>query len=237
MNVLITGTESGIGRDVAIRLLKEGHSVYACHYRPLENVEEYYENIQDEQRFCTAVLDVTNHSRVAEVASEAIECFGQIHAIINVAGIAYFGDPDNVTIDEWETTFDVNVHGYFRLIDNLLPNLKKVEDSIIINTSSIWGLQGNANMYAYASSKHAVEGLTKGLQEYAKKNSIKVTSLVLDKVDSNFRSLMEDYVKIPKEKQKNMLSTSDVSDAVMYILNTSRTALVSTLALDAYQWR
>jgi len=235
-NVFITGAESGIGKEVTLRLLSEGYSVFACHHLPIEGVESYESRANPKAKLVTHQLDVTDNLKISDAVKIAQEQFGSIDVLINVAGIAYFGDPVSTTDSEWQQTFDVNVNGYFYLTRALLPILTRNPGSMILNMSSVWGIRGNANMYAYSVSKHAVEGLTKGLQEYCKPYKVKVTSLVLDKVDTNFRDLMGSKVNVSDAQKKTMLRPTDIADAVLYILTTSSTSLVSSITLDSYLW-
>ena len=92
-------------------------------------------------------------------------------------------------------------------------------------------------MTAYATSKHAVEGFTKSLRKDVGPKGIKVTSLILDIVDTDFRRLMVANVNFNEQQRKCMLAASDVADAVAYVLAASPRSLPSTITLDAWLFR
>ncbi|WP_420853925.1 SDR family NAD(P)-dependent oxidoreductase [Snodgrassella gandavensis] len=91
-------------------------------------------------------------------------------------------------------------------------------------------------MYSYSVSKHAVQGLTTGLKEYCKPLGIKVSNIVLDKVDTDFRENMRQYITISEKQKSCMIKASDVAKTVMYLLNTPRELLISSIELDAFLW-
>ncbi|MFA3779740.1 SDR family oxidoreductase [Yersinia sp. 1652 StPb PI] len=237
MNIFITGCESGIGQSLTKRILKDGHSVFACHFKDIPEKETTLLKNKYQDKIHFIQLDVTQRGAVEQAVLNALEVMSSIDVLINVAGIAYFSSPLTTTDLEWKNTFDVNVNGYFYLTRSLLPVLINSPSAQIINMSSVWGTRGNKDMYAYSVSKYAVQGMTDGLREYCKPLGIKVTSIILDKVDTSFRELMDDHINISREQKKRMLAASDVADTVSYLLKTSKNALASSIVLDAVLWR
>ena len=162
MNIFITGTESGIGNELAFKALQQGHTIFAT-YMMDKNIHRLAQ--QNSPRLFLHHLDVTDTAQIKRAVDIAREKLGVIDVLINVAGVSYYNTPQSTTDEEWMNTFNVNVNGYFFLTRELIPELKKSKHPHIINMSSVWGLQGNSKMFSYSVSKFAVEGLSRGMKE------------------------------------------------------------------------
>lgn len=235
MNIFITGAESGIGNEVAFRLLQEGHRVFATYY--LQKNIERLNQLNNGQNLFLYQLDVTKASQIDSACLSAIQEMGSLDILINVAGIAYFNSPLTTSDAEFSRTLDVNVKGYFYLSKRLLPYLQKSKKAQIINMSSIWGLKGSANMFSYSVSKFAVQGISNSLREFCTPLGIKVSNIILDKVDTDFRDNMTEYLSFSDDQKNLMIKPSDVAESVSYLINSSPNLLVSSITLDAFLWR
>ncbi len=171
-------------------------------------------------------------SSVHKVISE----FGGLDVLVNVAGICYSGDPETIDAQECAETFDVNIKGMFYITVATLPYLKKEIRADIINISSIWGVEYNPSLISYSSSKFAVEGYTGGLRLWGMPQNIRVCSIQVDKVNTDFRRNFKGFPEIPPENLTKMLHPDDIASAVNFILSSSNTAQISSIRLDAPLW-
>ena len=235
--VLVTGADRGIGRAIAIDALREGFSVVAASWKPLDARAEFFVEKSPAAKLAFIDFDVRDAALVREQIHNVVSTFGHIDVLVNVAGISYFGNVMDCTEEELTTTLDTNVKGYFLLTQAVLETMCERRSGKIINLSSIWGQRGSANMMAYSVSKFAVEGFTKSLQEYARPFGVRATSIVLDKVDTEFREHMDGKVSFTTQQCALMLSSRDVSDAVFGVINCSATSHVSTVTLEAYLFK
>jgi 3-oxoacyl-[acyl-carrier protein] reductase len=235
--VFVTGADRGIGRATVIRALKEGYSVVAASWKPITERAEFLEEKLPDAKLSFVDFDVRDAKAVTEKIGDVLKTFGRIDILVNVAGISYFGNALNCTEEEWDKTLATNVKGYFLLAQAVLSDMCERKDGKIINLSSIWGQRGSANMMAYSVSKFAIEGFTKSLQEFARPSSVRVTSIVLDKVDTDFREYMEGKVFFTPEQCKLMLSVNDVTDAIFSVIDSSATCHISTVTLEAYLFK
>jgi NAD(P)-dependent dehydrogenase (short-subunit alcohol dehydrogenase family) len=155
--VLITGCSSGIGRATALALARAGREVYAT-ARRIESLDDL------ERAGCrTLELDVTDEGSMAS-AVETIDARTTIGALVNNAGYGLYGPVEQVPISEVRRQFETNVFGLTRLIQLVLPGMRRRRTGTIVNVSSMGGritLPGGA---FYHASKHAVESLSDALR-------------------------------------------------------------------------
>lgn len=157
--ILITGCSTGIGRAVALALVKRGHTVYATARRP---------ETLDELKAAGAhilALDVTDEKSMA-AAVRAIEAkHGAIGTLINNAGFAKYGAMENIPIDEARRQFETNVFGLARLTQLVLPGMRNAGHGRILNVSSMGGRLTFPLGAWYHASKWAVEAISDTLRQ------------------------------------------------------------------------
>lgn len=156
--VVITGGTSGLGLASAIRLQREGINVVTFDLSPEANF----------------VLDVRDPVAVAAAAEQ----LGPVDILINSAGIAGPNKPLwEVTDDEWDQTFAINVYGTFNLCRAFIPGMRERGWGRIVNIASMAGKEGNPNLSAYSASKAAVIALTKSLGKELATSGILVNAI------------------------------------------------------------
>ncbi|MFJ1751584.1 SDR family oxidoreductase [Kitasatospora sp. NPDC088134] len=235
---LITGADRGIGLALAKRLADAGHAL-VLHSNEAEGLAKAVaEAGWSTDQVLTSSHDVGDRAAVEAAVAAAVERFGKIDDLLNVAGVAYFGGILDTDPDMWEKTLRTNLTGYFLMARSVLPHMKAAGSGTVVNMSSIWGKRGAppGAMLAYSVSKFGIEGLTKCLIEEARPWGVKVSSIVLDKVDTGFRDNMKPFIDYTPEQRARMLGAEDVVDATLAILNSSGRAHPSTIELDAWLW-
>jgi 3-oxoacyl-[acyl-carrier protein] reductase len=233
---LVTGANQGIGKAISIRLSQCGVKLALASNKEseLKNVKTEIESQGGEA--IAIPVDVRNNLQVEDMVKQTIEAFGKIDYLINNAGVSFFGGVQQCTEKEWDETLGINVKGYFLTTKAVLPYMFEAKEGLIINMSSIWGKKGSSSMVAYSTSKFAIEGFTQSLLEEVKPHGIKVSSIILDKVDTPFRDNMTEFVNFSEEQKGRMLTDEDVADSVMWILGSSKKSLPSSIQLDAFLW-
>ncbi len=155
---IVTGAGSGIGRACALALAREAARVVLVGRRQ-ERVEAA---AREAGAPAIAVqADVSRLPDIERVIEQTLKVFGQFHVLINNAGILHAGTAEQVTEQQWDETFDLNVRGLWLLSRAALPHLRKSGGGSIINVASVLGINGARNRAAYAASKGAVVLLTK----------------------------------------------------------------------------
>ncbi|TVQ40149.1 MAG: glucose 1-dehydrogenase [Wenzhouxiangella sp.] len=175
---VVTGGGVGIGRAAAIRLAEEGAAVAVL-------------DIDDEAGEAVAAqiteaggqagfwhVDTTDEGAVCDAFAAIAERFGGLQVLVNNAGIAGVNKPtDEVTREEWEALFDVNVTGVFLCTKHAIKHMRAAGHGSIINLSSIYGLIGAADLPPYHASKGAVRLMTKNDALFYAAEGIRVNSI------------------------------------------------------------
>lgn len=169
---VITGAGSGIGRATALLFAAEGAKVVVADYS-VEGGKETVKLIKEKGG--EAIFVATDVSKVADVQKmikTAIDKYGRLDILYNNAGIeGPLGPTENVSEADWDRVLSVNLKGVFLGSKYAIPQMLKQGGGVIINTASIAGLVGVANMPAYCASKGGIVLLTKTMAlEYVKKN-------------------------------------------------------------------
>jgi NAD(P)-dependent dehydrogenase (short-subunit alcohol dehydrogenase family) len=172
---LITGGDSGIGRSVAVLFAREGADV-AIVYLPQEqpDAQETRDAIDETGRKCLLIPgDVTQPEFCLEAVDRTLQEFGKIDILVNNAAYQEHQQSiEDISDEQFDHTFKTNIYGYFRMAKAAIPNLKP--GSVIINTGSITGLEGNKQLLDYSSSKGAIHAFTKSLAQQMVEKGIRV---------------------------------------------------------------
>jgi NAD(P)-dependent dehydrogenase (short-subunit alcohol dehydrogenase family) len=157
---IVTGAGSGIGRACAMALAREGARVVLVGRRK-ERLEDVAREIGDHALAISA--DVSQQKEIDRVIAQAIEKFGAIHVLVNNAGVLHIGNAEQITEEQWDQTFNVNVRGVWLMSRAVLPQMRSAGGGSIINMASTLGVVGARNRTAYAASKGAVVLLSKSM--------------------------------------------------------------------------
>lgn len=172
---LITGGDSGIGRAVAVLYAREGADV-AIVYLPEEQVDadETAAAVRTEGRMALLIPgDVTDPGFCEEAVARTVAEFGGLEILVNNAAVQQNRKSlDELSIEQWDHTFRVNIYGYFYMVKAALPHLKP--GAVVINTGSITGLEGSQQLVDYSSTKGAIHAFTKSLAQLLVKKQIRV---------------------------------------------------------------
>lgn len=221
---IVTGASSGIGAQFARDLVSRGATVYGLARRE-KNLLELRSELGE--AFIPVVMDITDFAATGEWAEKT---FGSSHlpdVLINNAGVGYFADVDDLTINEWQTMMDVNINAVFYLTRQLVPLMKKNKNIChIINIASIAGQIGSPRFSGYNASKFAITGFSEALFKELRYDGIKVTCFSPGSIYTKFFS-SDESVNI----HTNMMMPEDISDAVMYILETPDNFLISHITM------
>ena len=171
---IITGGDSGIGRAVAIAFAREGADVLIS-YLPEEDEDAQQAREDVEASGRTAVLvpgDISSADHCRMIVARAVEEFGRVDILVNNAAYQNtFSSIDELSDEEWEHTFAVNIHAMFYLTKAAVPHMKP--GASIINTTSVQADDPSQELLAYASTKGAIQNFTGGLAQMLAEKGIR----------------------------------------------------------------
>ncbi|MFI6792882.1 SDR family oxidoreductase [Nonomuraea sp. NPDC050383] len=174
---LITGGDSGIGRAVAVAFAKEGADVAIAYLTEHEDANHTRKLVEEAGRRCVLIPgDLSDRDHCASVVEQAVQELGGLDVLVN--NVAYQSPVEGLeelSDEQWEYTFAVNIHSYYRVTKAALPHLR--EGSAIINTSSINGLRGNKTLLDYAATKGAINAFTYSMAQNLVDRGIRVNAV------------------------------------------------------------
>lgn len=172
---LITGGDSGIGRAVAVLYAREGADVAIVYLQEEQSdAEETRRAVEDEGRRALLIPgDVRESEFCREAVERTIEEFGKLDVLVNNAAFQQHQKRlEDVSEEQWDTTFRTNIYGYFYMTKAALAHLQK--GSAIVNTGSITGLEGHKELLDYSATKGAIHAFTKSLAQNLVEKGIRV---------------------------------------------------------------
>jgi NAD(P)-dependent dehydrogenase (short-subunit alcohol dehydrogenase family) len=174
---VITGGDSGIGRSVALAYAREGADVLISYLDEHDDAKETERLVTDAGRKAVLVsgdIQAADHCR--EIIAKAVSAFGGIDILVNnAAHQASFKSIDEISDEEWELTFKVNIHAMFYLTKAAVPYMRP--GSCIINTASINSDVPNPSLLAYATTKGAIHNFTAGLAQMLAEKGIRANAV------------------------------------------------------------
>jgi NAD(P)-dependent dehydrogenase (short-subunit alcohol dehydrogenase family) len=170
---IVTGAASGIGESIAALYLNAGASVVVSDL-PGHGLQQRFPNQPDVR---SVEIDVTADDAPARLMDTALREFGGLDILVNNAGIALGKQFEETTDEEFDRLMAVNVRSVFRLTRAAVPHLKARGGGSVINLASIMSGTGGPQLAAYATSKHAVLGLSRGMAVDLGKYGIRVNAL------------------------------------------------------------
>jgi NAD(P)-dependent dehydrogenase (short-subunit alcohol dehydrogenase family) len=172
---LITGGDSGIGRAVAVLFAREGADVAFTYLKEEKrDADETKRAIEAEgQRAIALQADLTDPKVCKKVVDKTVEEFGKLDILVNNAAFQQHQEGlEDVSNEQWDTTFKTNIYAYFYMAKAALPHLR--EGSAIVNTGSITGLEGSKELLDYSATKGAINAFTKSLAQNLVEKGIRV---------------------------------------------------------------
>ena len=230
MHALVTGASGGIGAVIAAALVADGVRVSLLG-RDADSLERVTGELDTDRAAVAITTDITDSTAVQNAFAVARSHFGPIQLLINNAGqaaSAKFTDTDEAL---WNRLIAVNLNGTYLCSRQAIPDMLQAGFGRIVNIGSTAGLRGGAYIAAYASSKHAVIGLTRSLAlEYAARG-ITVNAVCPGYVDTDItRRAIANIVSktgrsesealaalVSTNPQRRLLEPREVADTVMWL--------------------
>jgi gluconate 5-dehydrogenase len=202
---LITGGTSGLGKMMALALAKAGAFVWIASSR--DNADETLKELKDqgtEGRFIQ--LDVTSSEALENVVSLIHRESNRIDILVNAAGINLRTSAEDLTLDEWQKTIDINLTAPFHLSQLVADSMRDNNCGRIINIASLQSLRAFDNSIPYGASKGGIMQLTRALAQAYSKDGVLVNAIAPGFFRTNLtESLFQDPGKLQTLADKTMM--------------------------------
>ena len=173
-NWFITGVSTGFGKELAEYCLSKGDKVAAT-FRKQEQADEFTQKAGENGR--GLVCEVTDEQQVKQAVADAIQALGHIDVVVNNAGYGSMGSIEEISGQEVQRQFDVNVFGPLHVLRAVLPHLRERKSGHVLNITSIGGLKTFPGVGVYNASKFALEAIGESLAQQVKPLGIHVTNI------------------------------------------------------------
>lgn len=219
--VLVTGASHGIGRETASLFAKKGYNV-AINYNSSKDAAKALEAELNGQGLNTLAVgaNVAKRDEVEEMFQTIEKAFGEVHVLVNNAGIECQKLLTDISEAEWDKIFDVNIKGMFNCCQVALKSMIRNHYGKIVNVSSMLGITGSSCEVAYSASKAAVIGFTKALAKEVGPSSINVNTVAPGVIDTRMNRHIDPKI-IDRLKQQTPLGTvgtcEDIAEAILFL--------------------
>lgn len=191
---LITGGSRGIGAACVRAFAEDGYAVAFLYNHSEAKAQSLVQTLRADGRDVSAYrCDLADPDQVKTVIADILRTYRRIDTLVNCAGIAHIGLFTDMTEDEWDHLFAVNVRSAFSVTRAVLPGMISTQKGSIVNVSSMWGEVGASCEVAYSATKAALIGMTKALAKEVGPSGVRVNCVTPGVIDTDMNaSLTED---------------------------------------------
>jgi 3-oxoacyl-[acyl-carrier protein] reductase len=188
---LVTGGSRGIGRAVALELARRGAAVIVNYNKSPESAEQVVAEIQAAGGKAAAFqADVSNLQAAQDLVKFAVDTFGDLHILVNNAGITKDTLIMMMSEQDWDSVIDTNLKSTFNCSKAAVKHMMRKRYGHIINMASISGQMGNGGQTNYSASKAGQIGFTKALAREVASRNITVNAVAPGFVDTEILNAM-----------------------------------------------
>ena len=210
---VVTGSSSGIGYETALLLARNGFDTFAT-MRNMNKSKEITDVAKKENLpLRVLALDVTDDKSVVDAIYNISKEKNSIDVLVNNAGYGFMGSVEDSSLDEIKAQFETNFFGAIRVMQKVIPIMRKQKSGTIVNVDSIAGRIGFPMGSAYVSSKFALEGLSESMSYELKQFGINIVLIEPGVINTNFafvtpkKVLDTNYSQLMNKLEENLFST------------------------------
>ncbi len=211
---VVTGASKGIGRASALALARAGASIVGV-ARTASKLEQLGDEIRAlGSAYGMVVGDAADESTATQAVKQAIDMFGRIDLLLNNAGIGYYADFTDCTVEDYDAIMNTSMRATFLFTRATVPIMKEQRRGLILQISSLAGLRSFPREAIYCASKHAQVGFTNALRQELQPFGIKVGVICPAGVKTEFalaRGRTPEFVA-----NSGFLEPEDVANAVLF---------------------
>ena len=224
---IVTGSGSGIGKAIALRFGAEGAKVIVTARRTALCEQTVAQITKDGGEAWAMQTDVADERQVERLIEETVTRYGRLDILVNNAGVIAGGRLAETTTKEFDEVMNVNLRGTFFCCRAGFKQMKKQGGGMIINMSSVAGVQAWAGTGTYSASKHGILALTKSLADEGRPYHIKVSAICPGGV-------ADDLVDAPTDEilRSEKIDPFDVAETALYLASLGKYSVVHQVVID-----
>ena len=223
--VLVTGSSSGIGYEITLKLLDLGAKVIGI-------ARNHDRSNLENKNYVTYNCDVSDHHKLEKIFKQILKNHPQINCLISNAGYGDFGPLENFSTLQINNFVATNLTSHLVITKLLLPHFKRNKMGDIIFIGSEAGLIGAKNGSLYCAAKFGLRGFTESLSKDVASKNIRVSIINPGMVRTNF---FENLNFEPAKDEQNAINLEDISSTVIYILNLGRNTIVDEINISPFK--
>jgi 3-oxoacyl-[acyl-carrier protein] reductase len=224
---IVTGSSSGIGKAIALRFGQEGARVVVA-ARRIALCEQTVSQIREQGGEAWPIqTDIADERQVERLMADTVARYGRLDILVNNAGIGGGNRLAETSTEAFDHVMNVNLRGTFFCCRAGFRQMKHQGGGVIINVSSVAGLQAWAGTGTYSASKHGIMALTKSLADEGRPHHIKVSAICPgavadDLVDASLADI----------EHSEKINPFDVAEAAIYLSTLGKYAVVHQIVID-----
>ncbi len=207
--IIITGTSNGIGKEIALRLLKKNFIIIGISRKHSIKDKNYY----------PITHDLENTMGIKKVINNIIISHKKIDSLIGNAGFGVFDNIENISEKTLTRFFNVNLISHILISKFLVSHFKKKNTGYFIFIGSEAAIESSQKSTIYSAAKHGLFGFVKSFQKECNKSNIRVTIINPGMVKSNFFNKLNFE---PGKSAQNFIKKSDLADLIAFLLSSNR---------------
>ncbi len=224
---IVTGSSSGIGKAIALRFGAEGANVVVTARRMALCEQTVAQIVKVGGEAWAMQTDVADERQVEQLIEQTVKRYGRLDILVNNAGIVAGGRLAETTTHSFDEVMNVNVRGTFFCCRAGFRQMKKQGGGLIINMSSVAGVQAWAGTGAYSASKHGIMALTKSLADEGRPHHIKVSAICPGAVADELVDASPEGI-LRSEK----IDPFDVAETAVYLATLGKYSVVHQIVID-----
>lgn len=226
---IVTGSSSGIGKAIALRFGEEGAKVVVAARRKSLCEQVARQICQKGGDAFVIQTDVSHEQQVDALFEKTIQQYGRVDIVVNNAGIFGGRRIAETTTKVFDDVMSVNLRGTFFCCRAAFKYMKKQGGGVILNMSSVAGVQAWAGTGAYSASKHGVMALSRSLAEEGRSVGIRVSAICPGGVANELVDASQEEI-LRSEK----ISPFDIAETAIFLATLGKYAVVHQIVVDRW---
>ena len=221
-NIIITGCNRGIGKEILIQFAQNRNDIWACVRQENQEFTELINELQElyKVKITPVYFDLTEESQIKSGIQSILKEKKQIDVLVNNAGIAYGGLFTMTSMNKLKEVFQVNYFAQIYIAQLVSKAMVRQKSGVIINMASVGGIEANPGYLAYGSSKAALIWATKCMAKELGNYGVRVNAVAPGLTETNmghYKSDEELLKVINRTSLKRMGTPGEIAKAVMYL--------------------